>query len=298
MTTPTAIVESGSERVFVSRSNVAVSRAVSTVSSEDGDESCSIWCGRKVKSCFLCCFSPCISLCSCQSKIAPEPQSPRAQFRRTFSALDMSREDYRTQVEQLVQTFLKENPSQLAVSGIGILQRADEVQVHSLDLSGVDLCDSTSGAVVAISRAAKIANLGTTFPNLTHLNLANTGIGQPERNKTFQDVQKGQHVHIDTAADCLKSIADNCSQLVKLNLSRNPITDAALMNLKSLKNLTSLSLQSCRKITPDGFAKLMTELPNLQVHFAPPKSARRQKESNPSQDLPSVDTLSLEEKKR
>lgn len=56
--------------------------------------------------------------------------------------------------------------------------------------------------------------------------------------------------------------------LISLNVSNSRITNSGLKHLKMLKNLKSLTLESC-KVTANEIRKLqMTDLPNL-VNFRP-----------------------------
>lgn len=63
-------------------------------------------------------------------------------------------------------------------------------------------------------------------------------------------------------------ISAGLTQLISLNVSNSRVTGAGLKHLKSLKNLKSLTLESC-KVTANEIKKLQsTDLPNL-VSFRP-----------------------------
>ena len=269
MTTPTAAA--GSDKFFAPR----VTPTSSVASSVAEEKPCSVWCGRAVKSCLLCCFSPCITLCSCKSKVTPEPTSAHTAFLSKFSALKAKDTNFQAQVTKIVETYLRENPSQLKEDVLGLGSRDDIRQaVQTLDLSGVNLDDSSTSSLVAVSCAVKIDNLCKTFPNLTDLNLADTGIGRPQKGQSFHNSQQGRYVHVDLAGDCLNAIAVNCGKLVNLTLSKNAITEGSLLKLTPLKGLKMLTLHGCRRVTPVGVNRLYVELPDLTILYQPPKSAR------------------------
>ena len=251
-----------------------VSRAQSAVDSDAGEEPCSEWFGRKVKSCLLCCFSPCMSLCSCTSKVAPEPEPPSEtetldRFLQQLPTPQQVRANSaHMRIQQIIQTALREHPSLLCIESLGLTKRGDIRQaVRALRLGGIKFDSFRGHGDQIISRCVKVANLCQAFPNLATLDLSNAGIGQVE---TFRNLQGGLEPTVDCADTCLKNIATNCTKLVFLTLSQNDITDAALQNLRSLNKLSVLILNGC-KVTEKGIAELKKELPDLTVlQIGPP----------------------------
>ena len=275
----------GTSTLFLRGSSAATSAlraAPSVVDSDAGGESYKDWCGRKVTNCFLCCFSPCIRLCSCAPKIAPQPPSEAEilhEFISKFPVPSLTPHGSETlsKIQQIVEKSIRDNPLLLNISSLGLANREDVRQaLQSLNLSGVNFDRSTEPSrIISISLCVKIANLCQTFPNLSVLNLSDIGIGQARR--TYRNIQEGRDVPVDCTGSCLRGIAANCTKLVHLTLSENDITDTSLLHLQSLKQLSVLTLHDCKKVTDDGIAQLKRALPDLAV------INRRAKNRHPSQ---------------
>lgn len=121
---------------------------------------------------------------------------------------------------------------------------------------------------------AKITDSGTSylryFKNLRSLEICGGGLTDAGV-KNIKDLTSltllnlSQNSHL---TDKSLEVISGLTQLVSLNVSNSRVTNMGLQHLKQLKNLKSLTLESC-KVTANDIRKLQsTELPNL-VNYRP-----------------------------